>query len=459
MDLVRPPGGWPFLVLLVAVAGCGGGGGSTGSASAFGPLPASPIVAPAQIKHVVVVIQENRSVDNLFAGLPGADTVATAPTHDGRTVALRPVRLEEAGDVDHSHHNFLIEYDHGKLDGFDRITSGSWNGSATKPTSGLGYVPADETGPYRELATRFTFGDRMFQSNSGPSYPAHLYLIAGTAQLVSENPPGGVWGCDDQSALVEQLSPSDPGASDDPAAAQEPQVQAATSPCRDATTLADLLDERAVSWAYYAPKVISGDGGGGIWSAYDAIRHIRYGSDWSHVVSPENTILDDIKQNRLPQVSYVVPNMRESDHASTSNGSGPDWVATIANTLGASSYWNDTVMIVTWDDWGGWYDHVKPPHRDNMGMGFRVPLIVVSPYARPGYVSHTTYEFGSVLRFIEDTFALGSLGGTDATSHSLADTLDLNAKPRAYSAIHTRRTPESFGRLDPRDLSGPPDND
>jgi phospholipase C len=186
---------------------------------------------------------------------------------------------------------------------------------------------------------------------------------------------------------------------------------------------------------------------------------VRYGSDWSHVVSPENTILDDIAQNRLPQLSYVVPNFRESDHAGMSDGSGPDWVAAIANTLGGSSYWKDTVLIVTWDDWGGWYDHVKPPHRDRMGMGFRVPLIVASPYARSGYVSHTTYEFGSILRFVEDTFGLGSLGGTDATSRSIADVLDFSAAPHAYTAVAARRrSVESFRHLQASDIGPPPDD-
>jgi phospholipase C len=297
----------------------------------------------------------------------------------------------------------------------------------------------------------------MFQSNSGPSFPAHLYLIAGTSQSISENPAATVWGCDGASVLTDRLADDDPGASDDPAVPMTPKLQAPASPCIDPPTIADQLDSHNVSWAYYAPKTntVNGD----IWSAYDAIRHVRYGTGWSHVVSPENTILDDIKQNRLPQVSYVVPNFRESDHAGMTDGSGPDWVAAIANTLGASPYWKDTVLVVTWDDWGGWYDHVKPPHRDRMGMGFRVPLIVASPYARSGFVSHTTYEFGSILHFIEDTFGLGSLGGTDATSQSIADVLDLNATPRAYTTISARRrSAESFRHLQPIDIGPPPDD-
>ena len=409
--------------------------------------------AAASIGHVVVIIQENRTVDNLFPGFPGADTSTTAPLQSGGTVALRPRRLEDPGDVDHGHHTFLKQYDYGKLDGFD----GRWAGAAVAKYDGLAYVPLDETKPYWDLARQFTFGDRMFQSNSGPSFPAHFYLIAGTSQRISENPGPWPWGCDGSVPTVESLLASDPGAVDDRSIPDTPQTQQSPT-CFDMRTIADEFDAHNVSWAYYSPKIGS-PAAGDMWSAFDAIKHVRYGSDWSHVISPENTILDDIANGRLPQVSYVVPNFRESDHAALTDGSGPEWVATIANALGASQYWRDTALIVTWDDWGGWYDHVKPPHRDNMGMGFRVPLIVASPYARHGYVSHTTYEFGSVLRFIEDTFGLSSLGNTDATSTSIADTLDLYAPPAPYVKIAThRRTPQSFRRLTAADIGPPPDD-
>jgi phospholipase C len=449
--------GWT-LSLVLALGGCGGGGGSTSAVP-----PTSVVITPAsgKIAHVIVVIQENRTVDNLFGGFPGADTVSTAPTQDRGTVALRPVRLEEGPDPDHSHYNFLKQYDHGRMDGFDGVAAGNWGGSAIRPSDGLAYVPADQTRPYRDLARQFTFGDRMFQSNSGPSFPAHLYLIAGTSLGMSENPSAvnvSVWGCDGPAAaLTDRLADDDPGAVDGPNGPDAPKLQNPLAPCVDMPTLGDLLSAHNVSWTYYAPRIASVTGD--IWSAYDAIKHIRYGGDWTHVVSPENTILDDIRQNRLAQVSYVVPNFRESDHAALTDGSGPDWVASIANTLGASPYWKDTALVVTWDDWGGFYDHVKPPHRDRMGMGFRVPLIVASPYARSGYVSHTTYEFGSIVRFIEDTFGVGSLGQTDATSNSIADTLDLTAAPRAYTAIATRRrSAESFRHLQAVDIGRPPDD-
>jgi phospholipase C len=440
------------LAFAVALTGCGGGGGSS---SAGAPPVVPPGRTTGSVGHIVVIVQENRTTDNLFPGFPGADTVTTAPTQDRGTVALRPVRLEQGPDVDHSHNNFLKQYDHGKMDGFDGVVAGHWAGTAANPSDGLTYVPLDESKPYWDLAKQFTFGDRMFQSNSGPSFPAHLYLIAGTSSNVSENPADVTWGCDG-TPIVTRLADDDPGAVDGPTAPEVPKTTTAPT-CFDPPTLADRLEARNVSWTYYAPKI--GTRNGDIWSAYDAVRHIRYGSGWTHVVSPENTILDDIRQNRLAQVSYVVPNFRESDHAAASDGSGPEWVATIANELGASRYWSDTVLIVTWDDWGGWYDHVKPPHRDKMGMGFRVPLIVASPYAKRGYVSHTTYEFGSILRFVEETFGLDSLGGTDVTSSTIADTLDLSAAPRPYAAIAThRRSPESFRRTSASDIGPPPDD-
>ncbi|MDQ6925854.1 MAG: hypothetical protein M3154_06430, partial [Candidatus Eremiobacteraeota bacterium] len=170
------------LALLTALYGCGGGGGSTSAGPVPVPAPTQAPIAAPKVAHVVVVIQENRTVDNLFGGFPGADTVSTAPTRMHGTVALRPVGLQNGVDVEHSHAYFLKQYDHGKLDGFDTPASSGFIGNGATPTDGLGYVPPEQTKPYRDLARQFTFGDRMFQSNSGPSFPAHLYLIAGTSQ-------------------------------------------------------------------------------------------------------------------------------------------------------------------------------------------------------------------------------------------------------------------------------------
>ena len=140
------------------------------------------------------------------------------------------------------------------------------------------------------------------------------------------------------------------------------------------------MDESHVSWRSYGP---SPSDLGSIWSAFDAIRHIRYGPDWNEsVVTPQTQVLTDISTGALPSMSWVTPDFRSSDHETYGIGGqhqaertdlGPQWVATVVNAIGRSSYWNDTAVVVIWDDWGGWYDHVRPPQLDAMGLGFRVP--------------------------------------------------------------------------------------
>jgi phospholipase C len=151
-----------------------------------------------------------------------------------------------------------------------------------------------------------------------------------------------------------------------------------------------------------------------------------------HVITQPAQVLKDISSGQLAAVSWVIPTGQASDHPATNDGSGPSWVASIVNAIGNSSYWSNTVIIITWDDWGGWYDHVPPPKVVNDGTswgsgyvyGFRVPLLVVSPYAKAGYVSQVTHDFGSILHFIEGSFGLPSLGYADARADDLSDCFD-----------------------------------
>jgi phospholipase C len=166
--------------------------------------------------------------------------------------------------------------------------------------------------------------------------------------------------------------------------------------------------------------------------------------------------LTGIENGNLAQVSWVMPTMANSDHAASGSNTGPDWVASIVNEIGASKYWSNTAIFITWDDWGGWYDHVSPPHVDEMGLGFRVPLIVVSPYARHGYISHRQHEFGSILHFTEELFVLPSLGTRDAISDDLLDCFDFSQTLQPYTQVKTRLTPEDFKHEIP---TGPPDTD
>ncbi len=443
-------------LLLGGTVACGGGGSSGGSS-----LPPQPGQTPppsgTPIQHVVIIFQENRSVDDLFNGFPGADTVKMGETSTGKSVPLQAVPLEAPYDLSHAHEEqgrnggFVTEYNHGAMNGFDLEHVVPHPGYTPPPYAAYGYVPQSETGPYFALAKQFTFGDRMFQSNEGPSFPAHQYIIAGTSipstgsnLLAAENvavpkgAPSSNQGCDSPAGSTVALI--DPNGNE----------SSSIFPCFDHPTILDLLDAKGVSWKYYTPLPYF------LWSAPDAIRHIRYGADWAKLSIPETNVFSDIAQGHLPAVSWVIPTGANSDHANNLSNTGPSWVADVVNALGTSQYWNNTAIFVTWDDWGGWYDHVKPPIYDSYELGFRVPLIVVSPYAKAAYVSHTQHEFGSILHFVEERFGLGSLGYTDARADDLSDCFNFSQAPLSYHPVATQLSPR---QLMLRWRAAPPDND
>ena len=409
---------------------CGCAGGGPGSAGASGPIISGPLAA-GPIQHVVVIMQENRSFDNLFYGFPGADTAQTG-MNKGVQVPLLPTPLGNGMDIDHSHTGWRQQWDRGAMDNFD-------NKGTMLPYS---YIDRSEIQPYWTLAKNFTLGDRMFQSNTGPSFVAHQYMIAGQSGKASEDPSGKRWGCD---AVPGSLVPlMGPDGTDLPG----------VFPCFDYSTMADLLDAKGISWRYYAPSSISDSNF--ILSAYRAIRHIFFGPDWKiNIVSPETQVLTDIANGQLAQVTWIVPAFNNSDHPGAPP-QGPDWVASVVNAIGRSQFWNSTTIFIAWDDWGGWYDHVPPPQVDDMGLGFRVPVIVVSPYAKHGYVSHVTHEASGFLRYTEEIFDLPSLGTRDSIADDFSDCFDYTQTPAPYVHIPIHHTRAFFLS---QKYSGPPDDD
>jgi phospholipase C len=185
-------------------------------------------------------------------------------------------------------------------------------------------------------------------------------------------------------------------------------------------------------------------GEGSIWTGPNAIYHLRFGPDWDNVVVEPSQVLQDIPEGRLAEVSWVIPPGRSSDHGSNNDGTGPSWVASIVNAIGNSTYWSNTAIFITWDDWGGWYDHVAPQIVNSYEYGFRVPLIVVSAYAKPGYVSHVTHDFGSILKFIERNYGLPSLGYADERADDLSDCFDFMQAPLTFHTIEAPYGPEYF---------------
>ncbi len=365
-------------------------------------------------------------------------------------------------------------YDGGKMDGADLINVSCYKGAGTcpPPSPQFWFVNPSEVQPYFQMAEQYAFGDRMFQTNQGPSFPAHQFIISGTSAptatsnlFIAENPAGS----SDAFYQAGCLAPPDEFVYlIDPSGKESSTMY----PCADHPTVTDELNNKGISWRYYTPSA------GVIWTGPSAIQHMCgpnvpppnatscVGSDWTNnVVIPETQVFTDISSGNLAQVSWVIPTGTNSDHAgSPLTTGGPSWVASIVNAIGNSSYWSNTAIIVTWDDWGGWYDHVPPPSIVNNGTswgsgyvyGFRVPLIVISPYAKAGYISHVNHDFGSVLNLIEHTFSLPSLGYADAYADDLGDCFDFSQTPLTFTTIDAPLNAAHFlndksPRIDPDD--------
>lgn len=431
--------------------------------SSFAPLPQTSTVQPnaaSPIKHIVIIIQENRSFDNMFRGYPNADYATSGKMSNGTPVPLTPTSFETT-DVSHLYTDAINDYDGGKMDGFNKACLGACP-PPTPPAGGkfpYAYVDRKYTLPYWSMARQYALDDHMFPTELGPSFTAHLDLIASTTNIsnglaIVDLPNSSIWGCSSPKTIDGR-----------------PVVSALVNLQREITysgpfpcytqfhTLADPLDKAKLSWKYYAPAI--NVEGGNWWTAFDAIKNVYSGPDWKNVVHWTNVITDP-GAGKLASVSWVVPEYNYSDHAGSSNGGGPEWVASVVNAIGQSKYWDSTAIVVVWDDWGGWYDHVQPPQLDFRGLGIRVPCIVISPYAKRGYVDHTQYEFGSIVHFVENTFGLpqfgpASLDYTDARANPLTNSFDFTQKPRPFVKIAGGKPPSYWKSLP---YSGEaPDND
>jgi phospholipase C len=425
-------------LVLATLSGCGGGGGTSAPAPFLPPPPAKK---GKHFKHIVILVQENRTFDNLFATFPGADGTTVGKTYGGGTMRLRPSDLESPISPNNGHRYWQLDYDQAKMDGFSRVPIGKTPGSYVYQ-----YVHPSQIQPYWSLAKQYVLADHMFQTQGSGSFTAHQDLIRGDTAInatynLVDFPTGGAdqpWGCDAAPGTKTSLITANN--------LWQPYVNAGPFPCLDYRTLRDLLDAKSLSWRYYAPTV-GGSFAGNLWNAFDAIRAVRYGSEWStNQVSPETKIFTDISRNSLPSVSWVIPDYQNSDHPGDHSDTGPSWVAQVVDAIGQSPAWNTTAIVIVWDDWGGWYDHVPPPgSRHYGGLGFRVPAIVVSPYAKSGYVSDHEYEFASIVKFVEENWNLPHLDSTDENAPSFVDDFfDFTQQPRPFVPVESKYSKSFF---------------
>jgi len=441
------------------------------------PVPSGPQALPqhahgaassaSPIQHVVIVVQENRTFNNFFATYPGADgtTTATATAdpachiYSTETIDLTEHSLITKQDLSHNYQAYYTARDGGKMDGFDEILNADDLPECLLPYQ---YVNPSEIAPYWDMAQQYVLAEHMFSTQGSSSFTGHQDLIRGgtlvepgkaMVNLPSCSGGGCHWGCDAPAGtkvpLITQadvLLPANDG----------------VFPCTNKfalsyPTLRDLLDAKDVSWKYYMPTPCCNTNGK-LFGAFDVEYSVRYGPEWgTNVTWPQTNIFSDISSGQLPAVSWVIPVEPDSDHPGEPVDDGPAWVASIVNAIGESSYWNSTAIIVTWDDWGGLYDNLNPKQVGYGGLGLRVPALIVSPYAKAGYISPTIYQFGSILKYIEKNWDLGSLGTSDKAATSIIDCFNYSQMPIQFQPIPSERSASYF--LHRKGRFGPPDTD
>jgi phospholipase C len=376
------------------------------------------------IQHVVIVMEENRSFNYLFKGYKGATTASFGYNSTHQKIKLQPISMTAPYDIDHESWTMFAACDGNppgqncKMDGFDQEYIGGQHG----PNPEYGYAPRSQTKIYWDMAKQYVLGDNMHTSHLDASFVSHQYIIAG--QAASEvNLPTGNWGCGGSGDTIGTLK-------------QDRSMGPTQSPCQDYQTLGDELDHAALPWRFYAASTSDV---GYIWSAYQAVNHIYYGKDWTHdVITPSSKFLTDVAGGTLSAVTWVLPSWSNSDHSGNGSTTGPQWVASVVNAVGQSQFWDSTAIFVFWDEWGGWYDPVPPPYVDYDGLGFRVGLLVISPYAKRNYVSHVQYEHGSLLRFAENAFGLPQLSAADTRANDPAvDCFDFTKPARRFKPFTT----------------------
>ena len=351
------------------------------------PAVTTPAQAPGHIDHILFLIQENHSFDNYFGTYPGANGLPAGwlvPLKPGGPPTMPPFHFTYylRGDLDSNAETARAAIDGGKMD--------NWI-PAERTMDTLGYYDGSDIPNYWAYAKQFTLADNFFSSFAGPTLPNRLYTLAAQSGGVSKNqtaaPKGGF-----------------------------------TFP-----TLADQLRIANVSWSYY-----TGGKSGQFGTSNPLPGFTQFMQDprlMAHMV--QNTaFFRDLRDGTLPSVAWIAPNALESERPTADIHVGMWYVTALTNALMKSPYWKNTLLVVTWSDYGGFYDHVTPPQVDASGYGPRVPALMISPYARAGFVDHTLYDFTSVLRSIEKRFNLQPMTSRDRQANTLADGLDMTQTPR-----------------------------
>jgi len=360
-------------------------------------------------------MQENRTFDNYFGTFPGADGIPPSTClakSPGSTDCVAPFHMPNlfpTCDLPHEWEHAHAAYDNGRMDAFVWVEGTPYT---------MGYLDNRDIPNYWEYARKYTLADAFFSSQMSESLTNHLYMVSAQS--------GGLMGSVETVEEVEKIR-DDPGGFSFEA-------------------IVNLLNKGGVSWKYYVetmpptadekmppdilwyllhpdPKQFS------LWNPLPAFKSVRENPvSWASLVELDQ-YFQDLEKGTLPQVSWIVPAFDDSEHPPAPVAQGMWYVTKVINALMKSPYWKDSVIFLTWDDYGGFYDHVPPPELDAFGTGLRVPALIISPYAKSGYVSHIPYDFTSILRLAEKRFALPNLTARDLRADPMFDAFDFGRQP------------------------------
>jgi phospholipase C len=385
------------------------------------------------IKHVVVIVKENHTFDNYFGSFPNANGIAEITTGSGAMITPPHAPDSTPRDFCHEHSCALTDWNGGAMNGWDSVSGTSVNGDNLAYAQ---YLESDIPN-YWQYAKTFTLADNFYADVLGPSFPGHTFVLAAQAGWAEGNPPTDIvapyWGCDEGSSATVQV--------EDQQSCSDVEV----TPCFNIPSLPTVLPA-GVDWRFYGTNfyVLTE-----IWSMFDAIAPIRNGSGWSNIVNA-STFDSDVDSGTLPALTWLVDQDLNDEHPAVGSVcAGENWTVGHINHLMASPLWSSTVILFTMDDFGGWYDHVPPPRQygcdstQPYGMGFRLPLIVISPYAKPGFIFHEVSEQASIPKFIEEVFGappLSSLdpAAQDGQANDLMNAFDFTQAPLPPLPLQTR---------------------
>ena len=407
-----------FVVCLASLAACSSGG-TRSSASLTGIH---------KIQHVVVIMQENRSFDSYFGTYPGADgipmahgtpTVCVPDPSGGGCIRPYPDHSDVNGGGPHAASHAEADINDGKMNGFVRMSELAQrncadqtnpNCSASKTVDVMGYHTQSDIPNYWKYAREFVLQDHMFEPTTSWSLPEHLFQVSGWSANCTQH--------DDPASCVNANMPAPRPPKGNP----EYLWKQKNAPIYAWTDLTYLLHQRGVSWGYYVvagtepdcrngaalncPPIRQNDKTAGIWNPLPFFDTVRNDGQLRNI-QPVNNFYKAAMHGTLPAVSWVVPSGNVSEHPPKPISSGVAYVTGLVNAVMRGPEWDSTAIFLSWDDWGGFYDHVKPPVVDENGYGLRVPGLVISPYAKRGFIDHQTLSFDAYLKFIEDDF----LGG------------------------------------------------